>query len=122
MTDDFDNVRDAGARSWIGRGVAAVRARLAAAWRTSRLASTLSHANADWAAHTRAARIRWVATTISVAALAHLAMRPLLLPTVVPAMPALLFVFVAIGAAIVAWQANAFEQAWRQSRFARYFS
>jgi hypothetical protein len=122
MTGDFHNVREAGAESWIGRGVAALRARFAAAWRTSRLGNALGRAEVSWTAQARAARIRWVATTISVAAVAHLAMRPLMSPTVIPAMPAVLFVFVAIGTAIVAWQAEAFERAWRQSRFARYFS
>lgn len=114
MTGDFGRVRDAATHSWLFRRAGAVTELLIAAWRSSRVGSTVDASLASLADVGTAQRIRWIATAIAIAAVAHLAIRSTLASTVVPALPALLIAGVAVFGAVVAWQADAFARAWRE--------
>ena len=111
--NDFNHLRQSGRHSWlIGAGVR-IGDVIAAAWRSSTVAAIVNGTLDEFQRLAPVDRIRWIATTIAVAALAHLGLRSLLARTVVPALPSLLAGGVAVLAAVVAWQAGAFERAWR---------
>jgi hypothetical protein len=61
---------------------------------------------------TPAARLRWWATMIAVAAAGHVVLRSFMSSTVAPAMPLGLYLVIAAAGALIAWQAEAFHRAW----------
>jgi hypothetical protein len=115
MTREFDHVRDAFARSLVGRILAASDDALARAWRTSTVRRQLQFVR------TRAG-VRSTAIAVAVAAL----MQPLLISTmsrtVAPAMPWWAFVAIGLLSLMVAWQADAVAASWSSSRLRRLLS
>ena len=110
---DFERVRRAATNSWLIGRASRMADVLALAWPASVVGGALNRSAEQLARLAVADRVRWVATTIAIAALAHLALRATLPRTVVPAMPAMLIAGIAAFAAVVAWQADAFARAWR---------
>jgi hypothetical protein len=114
MTGEFDLVRRTARESWLMRRAGAFTEVLGAAWRSSITGAAAGASLKQLSNLAPVARIRWAGTTIAIAALAHLALRSMLSATVVPALPTLLIAGVAAFSAILAWQATAFERAWRR--------
>jgi hypothetical protein len=114
MSDEFLLVRRAARDSRLGGWFETARAILIASWRSSAIGGILQHADAQFHATDLSVRIRWIGITVAVASIAHLVLRSLLSSTVVSALPTLLFAGIATLGALVAWQAAAFERAWRQ--------
>jgi RIO-like serine/threonine protein kinase len=114
MSGEFELVRRTARESWLMRRADALTQVLNAAWRSSITGAAVNTSLKQLSNLAPVARIRWAGTTIAIAALAHLALRSMLSSTVVPALPTLLIAGVAAFSAIVAWQAAAFERAWRQ--------
>lgn len=116
MTDDFERVRESAMTSAIahrGRRLVSVAS---TAWPTSVIGRWWTRTRELFARATPAARLRWWAITISVAAIAHVALRSLMSSTVAPAAPLAVYLVLAGAGVAIAWQADACHRAWRASR------
>jgi hypothetical protein len=114
MNREFPRATRAARESILGRTMMKSLELIAAAWGTSVVRAWSLGSHDRFVSTTAPARLRWTATTIATAAVAHLALRQLLSSTVAPALPMIFIAGIAAGAAIVAWQAEAFERAWRE--------
>jgi len=114
MSDEFLLVRRAARDSRLGRWFETARAILMASWHSSAVGGIVHHTAAQLHATDLADRIRWIGITVAVASIAHLVLRSLVSSTVVSALPTLLFAGTATLGVVVAWQAAAFERAWRE--------
>jgi hypothetical protein len=114
MTREFDGVRTAFAASGPGRLLAAITRGTESAWQSSRVRSAIAKP------HAMPVRIRFGSIAVAVSA----AMQPILISmmprTIRPAMPAYVFVAVALLAAAVAWRADSIATAWPSSTIARW--
>ena len=119
MNQGFENIADVARHSrLIGIAIGAGSV-LQAAWRDSRVSRALQPAVSQFSQQSDAERIRWIAVALMVAALAHLALRSMLSPTIAPAVPAFFIGGIAAVSALVAWQAPAFDRALADSRVRR---
>jgi hypothetical protein len=121
MTDDFLRLREHARTSAIATASRRLIAAATAAWTTSAVGGWWAATIRPFAGAAAAARLRWSAIAIAVAAAGHVVLRSFLSPTVAPAMPLGLYVVIAMGGAVIAWQAEAFHRAWRGSRASRVF-
>jgi hypothetical protein len=119
LSDDFERVRVIAARSRIARVLSITEATVEAAWRTSAIGRRLKPLMGRLAVTAPPDRVRWCATALAVAAVAHLALRSLMSSTIAPALPAAVALTIAAGSTLVAWQAGAFHRAWPGSRLSR---
>ena len=121
MTDDFQRVRQHARTSAIATAGRRLIAVVTAAWTASAMGGWWTAATGACARATPAARLRWSAVAMAVAAAVHVVLRSFLSSTVAPAMPLGLYVVMAAGGALIAWQADAFHRAWHGSRVSRLF-
>ena len=119
--DDFKHVRHSAAGSGIATAGRRVIAILTAEWATSTVGGSWNAVSASFARATPAARVRWWAITIAIAATAHIALRALMSSTVAPGMPLGVYVVIVAGSAVIAWQAEGFHRGWHGSRLSRLF-
>ena len=118
MINDFDRLRHSARSSAIATAGRRMISLVAAAWETSAVGRWSGAAQAAFTRATPAARLRWWATTIGVAAAAHLVLRAFMSSTVRPAVPASFYIVIAVASALIAWRADAFYRAWYDSRLA----
>ena len=115
MTGDFDHVRDAFARSVIGRIVSILNAASDRAWRSSVVRRVLQSRHSPNAAQS----IRSVALAVAVAMI----VQPLLITamprTVAPGLAWWAYVSLALLCGLIAAQAEAIATAWPSSRLRR---
>lgn len=116
---EFDQVRAVLARSLPGRAWSAIGRRSTAAWRTSFFAAAIRRVAGGWRTTTADGRISAIALMVAVASALQLLLIQWMPLTIRPAVPAIVFVVVAMLAAIVAWRADAIARSWPSSRFAR---
>jgi hypothetical protein len=114
MNGEFPLARRAARDSRLGDWLEGARAILIASWLSSAIGGVVRYTVEKFHATAVADRIRWIAITIATASIAHLGLRSLLSSTVIAALPTLLFAGTAALGAVVAWQAAAFERAWRE--------
>ena len=119
MNNDFARVRAMAARSLMFAWWSRLMAGLQVAWRASIVGGRLTRLASGIESASSSDRLRWCATAIAVASAAQLVVRPLMPATVVPAIPAVCFLALAAGGAVIAWNAEAFHHAWGNSRWAR---
>lgn len=121
MNSDFQRTNAALASSTPGRLMNFLDDALRSAWRDSSTGAFSRFIGQAWKASPSTTLIRGVAVMVMIAA----AMQPLLMrlmpATVVPAMPAFVFVVLAMVAACAAWQPAAIASAWSTSAAARLF-
>ena len=111
---DFPMVERAAGESALLRLARRNAASVDAAWHSARVARVVRRAGDEYMATSIAGRIRWAGCTLAVAAIVHLGLRALLPATVAPALPVVAIGGLAVCGAIAAWQAAAFERAWRE--------
>jgi hypothetical protein len=119
VSHDFERVRVIAAQSGIARVLSITGATVETAWRTSAIGRRLEPLVGRLAVTAPADRVRWCATALAVAAIAHLVLRSLMSLTIAPALPVAVILTVAAGSTLVAWQADAFHRAWHGSQLAR---
>jgi hypothetical protein len=120
MQSDFDAVRRVFAESIAGRLLAGVVAAVRAAWRTSATGRAARLIGTALSSASTADRLASIAIAVSIAAAAQVGLGRLMPRTVVPGLPAMVFVLIAAFAAGIAWQSEAIAAAWPQSRLARW--
>jgi hypothetical protein len=121
MTHDFERVRQSARTSAIAGAGCRVIAAVTSAWASSAVAGRWRHASDAFRHSPPPARLRWWAIAIGAAAVAHVGLRALMSSTVAPAMPMAVYIAIAAGSALVAWQAQGFQRAWHGSRLSRLF-
>ena len=115
MTRDFDRVTRSAQASAIAQAGRRVIAVTTAAMASSAIGAWWAGVRGSFARATPAARLRWWAITIGVAAVAHIGLRLLMSSTVSPAMPIAIYAVIAAGCALIAWQVEGFHRAARGS-------
>jgi hypothetical protein len=122
MTRDFEHTRAAAAQSLAGRALPRFMAAAGTAWTTSVIGQSLRRATQPLATASSAELVRWCATAIAIAAMAHLMLRAMMPATVAPSLPAVVIVALAAIAATAAWKADTVSRAWQHSRLSRLFN
>ena len=121
MNDDFERTNSALASSVPGRAVSFLDDRIRSAWRDSSTGAVSRSIGRTLKASPSTMWIRAGSLAVMIAS----GIQPLLMrampATVVPAMPAVVFVVIAMFAGFAAWQPGAIASAWSTSAAARLF-
>jgi hypothetical protein len=116
MTQEFDHVREAFARSVAGRLLSAIEDVWLRAWRSSAAVHAIAGAIATASA---ASSIRMMAVAVTVAAIVQPLLIRLMPLTVAPAVPWWAYGLVAVVSTVAATQAEALATSWPASRLRR---
>lgn len=116
MTDDFRAVRRVTADSLVGRAVIATVRISAAAWQSSGVGALIVMLQRHVTDLPRAKRTRMIALAVAIGATINALLRPFLPLYSAPGIPITLVAAIAIVAAAVAANPEAFVAAWREWR------